>query len=195
MRSLLDGGRRVWSRQLVSARLVNPESRFGERRAIQARVVFCRIANEFPSNSSRHSKSKHNAIPRSKHFYFSMCKPFAIPPGKLALLLCWPFRVSFSSAIHFSLPRCIRLMLTCTAVMHKSALKSHICMLLNDDSRDDDYLEMRLTSDTSTLCDELHGNISRINNSTKTWRLSVNSSTVVLIDYSEISDDLQERRL
>lgn len=35
------------------------------------------------SNSNRHSKSKHNAILRSKHFYFSTCKPFAIPRGSL----------------------------------------------------------------------------------------------------------------
>lgn len=72
--------------------------------------VFRGIANEIPSNSSRHSKSKHNAIPRSKHFYFSTCKPFAIPLGKLALLLCWPFRVSFSFVIHSLLPYCICLM-------------------------------------------------------------------------------------
>lgn len=55
--------------------------------AIQLQV-FLRIANEVPSNSNRHSKSKHNAIPRSKHFYFLTCKPPAVPPGKLALLLC-----------------------------------------------------------------------------------------------------------
>lgn len=35
------------------------------------------------SNSNRHSKSKHNAILRSKHFYFSTCKPSVIPRGSL----------------------------------------------------------------------------------------------------------------
>lgn len=148
----------IWwpSRLAPAKRLINLESRSG---VIQPRV-FCGIANdEFPpSNSSRHSKSKHNAIPRSKHFYFSTCKPFAIPSGKLALLSCWPFRVSFSSVIHSSLPplHMLNARLTCTTVVHESigfeSRAYYASYLIKCDSFHDDCYSCRDHIVPATCC-------------------------------------------
>lgn len=105
------------------------ESRSDDRRVFRDPRVFHEIANEVPSNSSRHSKSKHTPFHGANISTFLRANLPRYLRGSL-LFYCADHFASHSVLRHsFSTWRMFNSWLTCAA--DKFIFKLRICLLLN----------------------------------------------------------------